>query len=391
MALESYKKEQDRLEKEEAKKAGTPEEVKDEGQTLKEIMADDEQNALLGDMVKHGGNPADKELFARLVSGDMKDADINALSKFRDKFTEKIRQAESIEKELTPDLARYIAENNPDIKKMIGLVSAEGIVGAVQESIKKVAMTDPEKFNKISKSVENIKSFREGDLKKLDDEVKEKCKNEGVDADKFEKVLAIEDGTDRSKAMRDLVRSEWGTGVWASIRRGLDTYDTTVAKLLRSLGPKSPGPFSNSEIKAERLATMKNQVDTALAELDARKKKLGSVLAASIKGNKDLLESMSREIIGAPEKKKESVGMNEVKKEMPDKAKLPEKFKKYRKNIANWDSLDETAKNGWRDKFLKQETDEAKKNLDAKGGFWAAIFGALFDTMFAGFDKKSLN
>ena len=129
--IETYKNEQNRLDKEEKKKARMPEEPKDEGKTLKEIMADDEQNALLGDMVEHGGNPADKELFTRLVSGEMKNVDINALSKFRDKFTEKISQAESIEKELTPDLAKYIAENNPDIKKMIGLVSAEGIVSAV--------------------------------------------------------------------------------------------------------------------------------------------------------------------------------------------------------------------------------------------------------------------
>jgi hypothetical protein len=298
MALESYKKEQERLEKEEAKKAGTPEEPEDT-LTLKEIMKDDKQNALLGEMVEHDGDATDKEMFARLVSDKMETSDIDALSKFRGKFAERMRDAESIQEELTPELAREIAENNPDLKKVMGLVGPEGIVSAVQETIKKMAVSDPETFKKISKQVEAVKRFREGDLKKLDDDIKEKCKKEGINADKFAKALAIEDDAERKKALVDLVKGEWGTGGWSSFKRGLNAIDSTISKLF--------GADSYLEEKANRLSDTKQQIDDAFDELAKHKKKLGSVLAGSIKGNKDLFEALSREIVGGP-KKKELVG-----------------------------------------------------------------------------------
>ena len=100
MALESYKNEQDRLEKEEAKKAGVPEEVEDT-LTVKQIINSKEQSALLGDMIEHDGDPADKELMTRLVSGKMEGGDIDRLSELRKTFSEKMHDVETIKSELT--------------------------------------------------------------------------------------------------------------------------------------------------------------------------------------------------------------------------------------------------------------------------------------------------
>jgi hypothetical protein len=127
MALESYKKEQERLEKEEAKKAGVPEELEDT-LTVKEIINNKEQSALLGDMIEHDGDDTDKELMSRLVSGKMEATDIDRLEKFRGKFSEKMRDAETIKEEITPELAQEIAKNNPEIQKIVKLVGPEGIV-----------------------------------------------------------------------------------------------------------------------------------------------------------------------------------------------------------------------------------------------------------------------
>lgn len=387
MALESYKKEQERLEKEELKKVGTPEELEDT-LTVKEIINNKEQSALLGDMIEHDGDDTDKELMSRLVSGKMEATDIDRLEKFRGKFSEKMRDAETIKEEITPELAQEIARQNPEIQKIVKLVGPEGVVKAVQENIMKIAVNDPEKFKKISKSVETMKSFREGDLKKLDDSVKERCKKEGINADKFAKALAIEDDAERKKVMIDLIRSEWGTGGWASIKRGLDTVDTTMNKLFRLFGDNT---VSFSEMKAGRLSDMKQEIDDAFGKLDEHKKKVGSVLGASIKGNKDLLEALSREIVGIP-KKKESVGMSDVKKVATDAEGIKKNWDIIKKKEKpNWNSMTPADQDIFRNHFMKEQESYTKKKLAEQGGFWAAIFGAIFDSMFAGFDKKSLN
>ena len=376
MALETYKTEQNRLEKEEAKKAGIPEEPEDT-LTIKEIINSKEQSSLLGDMIEHDGDDTDKELMSRLVSGKMEATDIDRLEKFRGKFSEKTRDAETIKEEMTPELAQEIARQNPEIQKIVKLVGPEGVVRAVQENIMKIAVTDPEKFKKISKSVETMKSFREGDLKKLDDSVNEFCKKHGVNADEYMKVMAINKFEDRQKALSDLVKSQWsGQGGWGAMKKSLNWLSGDLFSTIRT-----------TTLEGNK----KREINDALETLDKHKKKLGSVLGASIKGNKDLLEALSREIVGTP-KKKESVGMSDVKKVATDAEGIKKNWDIIKKKERpNWNSMTPADQDIFRNHFMKEQESYAKKKLAEQGGFWAAIFGALFDTMFAGFDKKSLN
>src|ERR1035437_6600486 len=281
MALETYKTEQDRLEKEEAKKAGVPEEVEDT-LTVKQILNDKEKSDLLGDMVEHGGDPADKQLITRLVSGKLEAADFNRLEELRGGLSEKICEADKIKSELTPELAMELAKGNPDLEKIVKSVSPEGVVKAVHETIKKMAVNDPDNFDKISSQVKTIKSFKEGDLKKLDDKIKEKCDKEGIDADEYMKILAISDNKERTKALPDMVKGQWSgfkrLRNWLS---GESILDKSVKNLKKS----------------------KKEIDDAFIDLDQHKKNLGSILVGSVAGNKDLLEALSREIVGTPKKK----------------------------------------------------------------------------------------
>jgi hypothetical protein len=375
MVLETYKTEQDRLEKEEAKKAGVPEEPEDT-LTVKEIINSKEQSSLLGDMIEHDGDDTDKELMSRLVSGKMEATDIDRLEKFRGKFSEKMRNAETIREEITPELAQEIAKQSPEIQKIVKLVGPEGVVKAVQENIMKIAVTDPEKFKKISKSIENIKSFREGDLKKLDDSVKEKCKKEGINADEYMKALAIPDDGERMKALEGVIKNQWDKNGWGGLKRAVNWL--------------SGDSFSGS--KANRLESGKGEIDAAFAELAKHKKKVGSVLGASIKGNKDLLEALSREIVGEPKKKEAAPGMNDVKKVATDAEGIKKNWDIIKKKEKpTWNSMTPADQDTFRNHFMKEQESFTKKRLAEQGGFWAMIFGVLFDTMFAGFDKKSLN
>ena len=332
MALETLNIERDRLEKEEKKKAGIPEEPEDT-LTVKQILNDKEKSDLLGDMVKHGGDPADEQLMTRLVSGKIEAADFDRLEELRGGLSEKIRDAENIKSELTPELAMDIAKGNPDLEKIVKSVSPEGVVKAVHETIKNIAVNDPDNFAKILKRIETVKSYKDGDFKKLDESVNEICKGRGFNADEFLKKGAIKDFDERQKALGDLVKAGWGK------QGGLG--------VIKKVGNFFTGDLF-STMKATTLEGKRQEVSDALAELDKRKKKLGAVLVSSISGNKDD-RSTNREMVGTP-KKKEIVGMNDVKKEPPTKESLQQDFKKYIKNIANWNTLDEAGKDSWRDK-----------------------------------------
>jgi len=360
MGIDTYSKEKVRLEKEENKKAGIEEEPEDT-LTIKEVLASREQSALLGDMIEHDGTDEDKELMARVLSGKMEAADIDRLSKFRGDFSEKIREAETIKEELTPELAKEMAAQHPEIKKIVETVGPDGVVKAVHETIKKMAMTDPKGFDKISKQVETVKSFKKGEIKELNDKVEEICKKQGVNPDNILKAMAIEDEGKRQKAITEIALKD--AGFWKMITSG--------------------GRIS-------KLMNMKGGIDDALAQLDQHKKDLGRIMATTMRANGDMIEALNREMVGVP-KQKEVFGLPEIKKNAPTETGLREKFKEQKKRIANWDTLDEAGKNGWRDKFLKEEKLAAQKNNAEKQGFWAIVFNALFDSMFDTFDKKTLN
>jgi hypothetical protein len=358
--IDIYNTEKQRIEREELKKAGAPEEPEDT-LTVKQIINNKEQSALLGDMIDHGDDPADKEIFTRLVSGKMEAGDIDRISELRKTFSERMRDAENIKSELTPELAKEMAKNSPEIRKIVETFGADGVTKAVHETIKKMAVNDPDTFKNILGQVKNVQSFKNGELKKLDEDVEERCKKLGINTGEALKALAIKDDKERGDALSKLMI-------------------------------KSKGIFSIFHTgKFKQLLSKKSDIEAALVELSEHKKNLGSVLAVSVEGNKDLLDAVSREIIGEP-KKKEAVGMNDAKKEMPDDKKIKEAWEAAKKKeCPKWGSMSEADKDVFRDHFADQYKNYTDKKFAKQGGFWSAIFGALFDGMFAGFDKKSLN
>lgn len=80
MALETYKKEQEKLEKEEEiKLSGGEVEEEQEPLTVKKILADKESSSLFGKMIEESGGPEGAEMAARLVDGKLEEGDVDAL------------------------------------------------------------------------------------------------------------------------------------------------------------------------------------------------------------------------------------------------------------------------------------------------------------------------
>ena len=368
MAIDAYKRESDRLHKERDIKQGIPEERKDT-LSLQKIM-NGQDSVLFGEMLRLKGGHED--LYQRLIDGKMEANDIDTLEDLRVEFAEKMYAAENIQKELTTELVGEMGVFDPEFEKIAKLVGAEKTASFIKGTLKEIAITDNVQFEQISDSVKALQSFRDGDMKRLDEEIKDECKKEGFNADEFARTLAIVDDEERQKAMNELVKKKWDRNGFGKLKRALN------------IG----GIFSNNE--ARTLDSVKIQIDSAYATLDGYKKDVGSVLASIIGNNDELIAAMSRKIVGVPEKKELPPSMNDVKESVPDDADYQNAWQEHRKNLPNWGSMNDAEQNAARDTFHDSFLTKTKNQIRGQGGFWSSIFGGLLQGIFAGFDKSSL-
>jgi hypothetical protein len=374
MAFETYNKEKEKIAKEEL-----PEDEREpeKEETLAEIMADKEESHLFGLMLEEDKD-ANKDMAARFAAGKLNPEDFADLEIQRKAFTEKMDNAENISKELTSESVMEMGRQDPKLQEIINISGPEKMLSAVKAELAEVAIKDPARFDKLSKSVEIMQSFEKGRLKDLDDSVKEYCKKEKIDSKDYEKIAAIKDTAEGKKAFSELIRKSWGTGTLASIARGLDTLSF---KTISSLGH-------------EAREKHQSDIEHELAWLDKCKKDIGAALAESIKGNDSMREALSREIIGSPVKK-EPVGFKETKGTMPTEDQFNKdvdaEWPKYKNDQKlDWVKLTEPEKEKHRDGFMKKMSSKNEEKLKGKRGFWATIILAILGERFEA-KKKDLN
>ena len=357
MGIEIYKKEQEKIEKEEKRKTNPEEEG--EILTVSEIISDNEKSYLFGEMVKQEGG--DEEVMARLAKGKLEEKDIEILEKHRKVFEKRIRDAEKIKGGITKEMVSEIALQNPEFQKIINLNGPEKAAKIIEGQMNELAVTDNARFLSVYEKIEKSKTFKNEETKRLDDSVKELCKKENVNADEFFKALAITDDSKREDAVRKLVENSWS-----------GTKKLTAGILLRLNIKDSSYESTNN------LLNKKAEIDAFYEELDKNKKSIGSALASTIKSNKGMLEALSKGIIGKPTKPENPIGMREAAGSFPDNESIDEEWEELKKK-SKWDTLDETKKESVRKGFgekLKKESGEKAKN---KKGFWTSILQSLFN------------
>ena len=364
MALETYKKEKEKIAKEEKIKLnGGVEEEEKETLTTKEILADKEKSDLFGKMLQQSGDHADVALAAKLVSGTYDQSDFEAIEKHRAAFEKRMNQVENVNEELTPELVAELGEHSPDFKKLIlNSVGSEAALSVVQERMAELSITDPGRFDKISKKVETMQGFKKGAYKDVEDSVKKIAESNKIDADAYLKALAIEDGPGREKALRGLIQATWGNGWKGKIGRFFDSGGALTGEDVRLLDLK------------------KKEVDDILVELDKHKKNIGKVLTTTIMGNDEIREALAKATLGESTKI-ERVGMKESRGALPKEAEVDRLWAEVKsKAIVNnhkWDVMTDTEKDQVRNGFGDKMKKEAKKNGKGKG-FWATLFDSIF-------------
>jgi hypothetical protein len=368
MGTETYKKEQERIEKAEREKLlGRPEEEAPEPMTVAEIMGDNEKSSLFGKMLERDGDPTDKDVVDRLINKKLQDGDVEVLQKYGAAFEKKWRRVEGVNEELTPELIKEVASQSPDFKKILGVIDSDRATAMFKDRMADLAFTDPALFDKIYKSVDNLTILKKGGVSSNDKYIEKMCKDNNIDEGLFSKALAIKDDVEREDAIREIVRSSWGKGFFGGAGRFFDVI--------------SFGAISSDQV--EKMSRSKGVIDGLLAELDVRKKKIGNVLASTVKGSPDMLNSLSKAVMGESTKV-EQAGLKKVKEGYPKEQQIDVRYGNFKRKIFNvggvnktWANLSDTEKTAQKQIFADEVIADSKKTAKA-GGFWASIAEALF-------------
>lgn len=362
MSFEDFRSSQ----KEEQNKGNEDQEILPE-HTLKGILSNKERSNLLAGEIEKDGN---LELVDRLVNKQLTEDDIEKLGDYREQFVEKLKQVEKIKENISPEVLKDIADNSPELKEIVGLVGVDGVKSVLFKNFESLAFNDPSRFDQINKAVEKVAKHNET-IKKREEHITELAKKYNVSEDKLYEALKIKDDNERQQAIHAVVKDRMG--FWKKIFFGETSF---IAGRIESLDQRE-------------------QLSKLSKDLDARLKNVGSVLGMTISENDEVRQALQAEVLEEREKAKEaSVSFKEGRDdwksfEAKTQTDIENEFKDFilkEKKMKNYDTLND----GEKDLAINEFFEKKKQKMQGKKGFWATLFGALFDVKKNSFDINGL-
>ena len=228
--------------------------------TVKDILADKKQSALFGEYARSakgmpGEKPeAGKERAERLLKGESTPQDMEVLASQKDQFLERQKEVQEISKGLNPDFIKKIAILSPKLEVLIKVGGVESIRGAVVSQLEMLAMGNPEGFDKIAASYNQL--IEQTGI--INTKIEELCKANSITVDEYIKILnETPDEAERQVKLEERVRAQIGR-----------------FKIYR-------GKRAEIRSKAENL-NFKDQIDDLKKEYDNELGNVGEMLALSI-------------------------------------------------------------------------------------------------------------
>lgn len=132
------------------------------GHILKEILQDKSKSILFFELLRKN---EEDDLANRIVKNEFIEGDIELLEKQRRIFSEKMTEAEKIEKLLTKENIIEIARNS-DFEMVVNQDTPEGAIKIITSQLKKLSITDEDRFNTIASLMQTKESYRNGEYKK---------------------------------------------------------------------------------------------------------------------------------------------------------------------------------------------------------------------------------
>jgi len=355
--IDSFRKSKDEK-KDENKEHPTP---PPEGHVLVEILQDKKKFGLFSMLL---GKDGYGDLALRLVKGELKGDDIGLLEQERLAFSEKLTKSEKIKKLLTKENVIGFARNHPEFEKIINLVGPEKAIKAIQGQLEEISITDENRFDNISDSIQTYDSYKNGKYKEVNDRVEKLCKDKNITPQEYLDALAIKDPKEKEKALKELSKRTYGK------------FKSTINFISRGKWAKNT--------TLEGLKTSEISLEDSVAELDNYQRDIGSVLFYSISDNDDMRKAMSNELINERTPEKPKTGLGDIKQEIGENTLDEDKFG------ADWEAFKEREAYGaaydneqgaLKDKFLSEQKEAyKKKNANVGGkGWWHSFLAILFE------------
>ncbi len=322
--------------------------------TLKDILSKNEDSFLFGEMMKKEGQ---EHLSSKIAKGELSEFDIQNLDKYRTDFIEISEKVKVIKESISNDTINAYTKNNPELQKVVGLIGIESYTKLIKEKLASVAIQNPDFLDKLSSSVNRKNSLKIEIYDGLDKEITELCKKKNIKPEEYMNALALKDETEREKELRKTVRNGYNwfqkTGDWLS-----------------------KGEWSKKRV--DLLSSKKEDVDFVMGKMKLHQGELGGLLAGMV-GNKDVMDTLSKQLIGENTQDNSKQGFKESKGLLPKEIDLQNKWGDHKKQIkGGWDKLTPDQQDLEKEAFLKQQDEMFKK--ENKQGFWGVIFGAIYDS-----------
>ncbi|MFA6077006.1 MAG: hypothetical protein WC735_02940 [Candidatus Paceibacterota bacterium] len=347
-----------RKSREEKKEHATP---PPQGHTLAQVLQDKNKSHLFGKLLERDG---DQELASRLAEGKLEESDIALLEEKRLIFSEKIIQAEKIEKLLTKENIIDFARNHPEFEKIINLLGPEKAIKAIQGQLREISITDESRFNGILSAMETLDSYKKGEYKTVNDEVEKICKDNNISPQEYLAVLAIEDPIEKDKKLRELA-----SRVPSELRK-------TMNWLSRGMVGKG-GTFNEDVLRG--LQSSENSLENSIAQLDLLHQDIGAVLFYSVSGNDNMRNALAGELTNEKVQEEPKSGFKEAKKEAFDEAEFEEEWEN-KKRYTNYERLSDAEREHVKQTFIDDAHTYYMKKNSGKG-FWHNVLITLTETL----------
>ncbi len=339
-----------REQKEEEKKPVLP----PQGHTLAEILQDKKKSDLFGKLLNQSGDIA---LARKIADGKLEESDVAVLEEKRIILSEKIVQAEKVEKFLTAENVVAFARRNPEFQTIINQLGPEKAIRAIKNCLADIAITDESRFENIVNALEESDKYLNGNYKKINEKIEKLLEEKEITPEEYQEVLNIADPAKKAEAMKQL------------------SYKTNTG-FKRAINFLSFRKFGKDDTLKELLKAEKT-TEKAMKQLDAYQRDIGAQLFLSVSQNDDMKKSFFGELLNERAPEKPEFGFRDGKKEVSDQTSIDQAWekKKKKKNFAAQSTGDQEAT---RHEFIAEQK-QAYKDRNAGKGFWATIFEALFN------------
>jgi hypothetical protein len=328
--------------------------------TLNEILKNKEDAALLGKFLARDNK---QDLAGRIASASITEADFSELEQYRAMNIQKIEEVQKLDEMLTPEYVQECGARSPEFAKLLKLLGPEKAAKAIKSQLREVVVSDGDRFDTMYASLDKLNQFKSGEMKELEDQIREECERLDLDEKEFADIMALPDTNERKKALRQHARTSYGFF-------------------------KKAGDFVSfghwSKADAEKLARNKPEMDEMVEALNNHIKGLGGAMSMLVTENGDVRKAFAREMVDeqAPAKVPEE-GFAGIKE---DKRRIDAEWAEF-KRTKNFDTLSETQQQIAIDDF-KAKVKMEKRAQPAKKGIWSRLWSAVFDRAI---DDKQLN